>query len=116
MLGRGVERAKHLFARLGRPFVADDAEQVAAMVDLDAEAQLDLADVLVERAAEIGEAVVILGVEGEIALGQLAHGVHEANATSPSRTTRPRSELLMASVIVTSMNWPIMRAWPGKLT
>jgi hypothetical protein len=79
------------------------------MVDLDAEAQFDLADVFVERATEIGEAGVVLGIEGEIALGKLAHGIHEASATSSSRRTRPRSELDIASVIVTSTNWPIIR-------
>lgn len=42
---------------------------------------------------------------------------HEASAiVSPSSFRRPRSELVMASVIITSMNWPIMRLWPGKFT
>jgi hypothetical protein len=38
------------------------------VVDLHAEAQFDLTQVFVERPAQVGEAGVVLGVEGEVAL------------------------------------------------
>src|SRR5580698_138421 len=42
-------------------------------------------------------------------------GSHEARATvSSASCTRPRSELLIASVITTSTKWPINRGEPGK--
>ncbi len=63
----------HLFGAAGSRFVADYLEQVAAMIDLHAQAQLDLAQVFVERAAQVGQAGVVVGVEREVALVDLGH-------------------------------------------
>src|SRR5690348_9496577 len=112
------------------------------MVDLHAQAQLDLAQVLVERSAQAGEAGVVFRVEGEVAfveawghaswlplpsgerievrgrsceklwgmrpdwpltptLSPEGRGSKAQAAASVSACTRPRSELVMASVIST---------------
>ncbi len=66
--GGVVERAHHLFGGARRIVLADHLEQVAAMVDLHAQAQFDLAQVFVERATEIRQPGVVFRVEGEVAL------------------------------------------------
>ena len=55
-------------AARGGGLFADHLEDVAAVVDLHAQAQLDLAQVFVERPAQVGEAGVVFRVEGEVAL------------------------------------------------
>jgi len=72
-LGRQARAAARLLVELMQqasrpdhgPLGADDLEGVAAVADLDVEALLDLAEVLVEGAAEIGQAVGVVGLEGE---------------------------------------------------
>ena len=73
-LGRIVELAQHALGRAHGMLGAGYAEHVAAVGDLDAEAQLDLAQVLVERAVEIGQAFAVGGFEREIAMvGSIVH-------------------------------------------
>jgi hypothetical protein len=64
-----VQRTQHALGRAGRRIVARNPEHVTAVGDLHAQAQLDLAQVLVEGAAEVGQAFVVLGFEDEIAIG-----------------------------------------------
>ena len=68
VFGRVVELAQHALGRAHGMIGAGHAEHVAAIGDLDAEAQLDLAQMLVERAVEIGEPFVVVGFEREIAV------------------------------------------------
>src|SRR5581483_12038979 len=82
-------------------------ELLAAAGDRDVERPLDLLEVFVERAAQIGEALVVDGHEGKFDRIQLA----------ASRTqTSPRREWGSASVTRTSTNCPIRRGAQRKLT
>lgn len=47
---------------------AGDAEDVAAVGDLHAELEFDLAQVRVERAGQIGQALDVVGFQGEVAM------------------------------------------------
>ncbi len=90
VLGNGVERTHHLLGRAGCAVLANHLEQVAAMVDLYAQAQLDLAQVLIERAAQVGEPGVVFRLEGEVALVEaVGHGVSTVMwAPPPARRGR----------------------------
>ncbi len=104
-------------------------KRLPRLFDLDPETALDLAQVLVELAAEVGQALVVLGLEDEIERvgvfghgrgGRSAHlvGGHPAAAMDglEAAGNSPRSELGSASVMRTSTNWPIRSAGPSKLT
>ena len=73
VFGGGVQRAQHLLGGPGRSVFADHLENAAAVVDLHAEPQFDLPQVLVERPAQIGEAGIVFGIEGEVALVEFVH-------------------------------------------
>src|SRR5690606_2133145 len=88
-------------------------EQVAAVGDLHPQAQLDLAQVLVEGPAQVGQPLDLFRLQHEVALRALA--THAA-CTCSAACTRPRSELAMTSVTSTSTKRPTRRASPGKFT
>ncbi|MCY1296185.1 hypothetical protein D9M70_455600 [compost metagenome] len=64
-LGFAVQALQQLFGGLGLGLGADQFELVAAVADLDAQALLDQAQVLVELSAEVGEAAGLEGLEDE---------------------------------------------------
>ncbi|MCY1518436.1 hypothetical protein D9M68_531560 [compost metagenome] len=64
-LGFSVQALQQLFGGLGLGLGADQFELVAAVADLDAQALLDQAQVLVELSAEVGEAAGLEGLEDE---------------------------------------------------
>ena len=59
--GRVVKFAQHALGELHRVIGTADAIDVAAIGDLDAEPQFDLAQMLVERTVEVGQAFVSSG-------------------------------------------------------
>ena len=61
-----VEALQDLPAGAHRLALADETEEVAAVGDLDAQATLDLAQVAVELAGEVGEAAVVLWRETKV--------------------------------------------------
>ena len=77
-------------ASLHRVFGAAHAEHVAAIGDLHAEAQFDLAQMFVERAAQIGQAFAVVGFEREIALAS-------SHAAIQRRSPRARWPALSAA-------------------
>ena len=70
--GGVVERTQHLFGGAAEVRFADHPAQVAAVVYFNTQAQFHLAQVFVERPAQVGEAGVVLGIEGEVVLLQVA--------------------------------------------
>ena len=62
----GVEALQDLLAGAHRLALADQAEEVTTVGDLDTQAALDLAQVAVELAGEVGEAAVVLRREAEV--------------------------------------------------
>src|SRR3546814_12328633 len=91
---------------------ADQLEAIATIADLDAEPQFDLPQVRVERAAQIDEALRIVGFQHQIELGR-RRGLAHARAIV---SRRPCNEFAIASVMITSTNWPTSDASPSKLT
>src|SRR3546814_17268206 len=91
---------------------ADQLEAIATIADLDAEPQFDLPQVRVERAAQIDEALRIVGFQHQIELGR-RRGLAHARAIV---SRRPCNEFAIASVMITSNNWPTSYASPSKLT
>ncbi len=69
--------------------LAADPEDVAAAGDLHAQAQFDLAQVLLERAGEVGQPLGVGRVEGEIVMDGSGHGAH-AGACGAGRTGAQR--------------------------
>jgi hypothetical protein len=53
--------------------IADNPEHAAAVGNLDAQAQFDLAQMCIQWAGEIGQSRHIIGLKGEVALGQVGH-------------------------------------------
>jgi hypothetical protein len=96
--GGVVELAQHAFGGAHRVPRAGDAEDVAAVGDLDAEAQLDLAQVLVERAGEVGKPTTVGRFEREIVVGEVRHrrrrlarsGRGRHRSPGPSQRCRPQ--------------------------
>jgi len=64
-LGFAVEAAQQVFRGLGSVLRADQFELVAAVADFQGQALFDQSQVLVELAAEVGEAACFKGFEGE---------------------------------------------------
>ena len=62
-----VKVFQHLTRRLHRAFLADDAEHIAAIGDLDTQTAFKLAQVLVKLAAQGRQPLIIGGFEGNIA-------------------------------------------------
>ena len=94
VFGRVVEIAQHALAELDRIGMTADAEHVAAIGDLDAEAQFDLAQVFVERPREVGEARAVGGIEGEVVVGEVRHrpaSVARSVGGSPAMRLRTRA-------------------------
>ena len=60
-----VEAAQQVFRGLGSVLRADQFELVAAVADFQGQALFDQSQVLVELAAEVGEAACFKGFEGE---------------------------------------------------
>ena len=69
LAGLAPEVAQQLLGLADGGVRADDAEHVAAVGDLHAQAQFDHAQVAVERAAEVGQALGFGGFEGEFGNG-----------------------------------------------
>ena len=88
---RVVELAQHAFAELDCIAATGDAEHVAAIGDLDAEAQFDLAQVLVERSGEVGETRAVGGIQREVVMGEAGHRRARLARASPSRQRRRES-------------------------
>ena len=57
---------KHVAADLGGPGLSRNSEAVAAARDLDVEAAFDLPQVFIKLTAQIGEAVVVGGLENNV--------------------------------------------------
>src|SRR5699024_149925 len=93
---------------------AQHLKAVAPIVHLDVQRLLQQPQVFVVRTAQPGQALRV--VRGQ--LQRLAYSFAQATPTLRSSTasTRPRSELSSASVIMTSTKWPTSRSWPSKLT
>ena len=79
--GFGIQRAQEFFGARDRGIGAGDAEDVAAIGDLHAQAQFDLAQVRVEGAGQVGQAFGVVGFEGEVALRGFVHA--EGKLRSP---------------------------------
>jgi hypothetical protein len=73
LAGFVVERAQEFFGARGRGRRAGDAEDVAAIGDLHAQAQFDLPQVRVEGPGQVGQAFGVVGFEGEVALRRFVH-------------------------------------------
>src|SRR4051812_44711065 len=86
--------------------LAFDREARAAARDGDLERRLDLAQILVERPAQAGEALVVHGIEADL------DGLRPHQAF----TNSPRSVCASAEVTRTSANEPISSSPAGKLT
>src|SRR4030095_5581305 len=84
-------------------------ERSPAAADTAVARGLDRAQVFIERAAQVGEPLVVNRLENDFDGLQMS-------GTCGSRTTAPRSEWGSASVTVMSTNCPISRRGPGKLT
>ncbi len=67
-VGLGVQGLQHGLGGRDRGGRAGHPVHVAAVGNLHAQAQLDLAQVRVERAGQVGQAFAVGGVQGEIAL------------------------------------------------
>ena len=74
-----------------------------------------LPQVLVEGAAQIGQALVVDRVECDLALREFVAAGRTTHAAS-ANCTRPRKLLVSASVISTGTIWPISRAGASKFT
>src|SRR6188768_3214891 len=68
-----------------------EAKLVAAIGDLDAEAQFDLAQVFVERTAQIGQTFAVIRIERDFAVGQGSHA--EADSLMALRIERSAPRL-----------------------
>src|SRR5690606_22578794 len=94
------------------------AEHVAAIGDLDAEPQLDLAQMPIEGSAQVGEALDIGRVEGEVALGLGAHRrrrvAHPVITACPRRHRSGRIRALIDQAInIVGMDSKPPRKRPG---
>ena len=58
--------AQHVAAGVGRTGLARDAKSIAAPRDFHVESALDLSEVFVELTAQVGEAVVVGGLENYV--------------------------------------------------
>ena len=127
VIGHSKQRLQHVAADLGCAGLPGNAKAVAAACDLDVEATFDLPQVLVKLAAEIGQALVVGGLEHyvprnldsvqstlEITVWRRRWEVHQAAAVRLAR--RPRREFGSASVMRTSTNWPMHEGSASKLT
>ena len=81
--GRIEQAAQHALGQAHRRRAAVQAEQVAAIGDLDAEAQFNLAQMLVERSGEVGQPLAVVRLEREIAVGE--GGSHGGSVTRRAR-------------------------------
>ncbi len=73
VLGERVEPMQQAAGQLHGALFAADAKHIATVGDLHAEAKFDLAQVLVQRANQIGQALAVVGLEGEIGAMGFAH-------------------------------------------
>src|SRR5574340_1648986 len=64
--GRGIQLLENFDCSLGWLHITDDAKLIAAGVDLDAQALFQLAQVLVELAAQVGQPRVVSRFEFQI--------------------------------------------------
>ena len=97
-LRASVQVLQHRFGALDRRGQPDDLESVAPPPHFDAQPRLDLMQMLIERTAQLDQPHVVGRIEHQIP----RHG----NGTHAwlSATRRPRSELGIASVMMTSTN------------
>ena len=65
-LGDCVQLAQQPLGQLHRALIAKHAEHIAAIGDLHAEAQLDLAQMLVEGPDQVGQALAVVGFKREV--------------------------------------------------
>ena len=73
--GLGIERAQQALGAVHRVFAAADPEHVAAVGDFHAQAQLDLAQVAVERPGQVGQALAVGRFQGEVVVDdRVGHG------------------------------------------
>jgi hypothetical protein len=94
LVGFVVEHPEQAFGGADRSRITGQLEHVAAARHGDPEAQLDLAQVFVEGPAQIGQALVVLGFEGERqgggfgGLGGAGHGLVGAVGSGVVGATR----------------------------
>jgi len=60
------QRLEYATPALGRAGLTRDAEAIAAARDFDVETTFDLAQVFIELTAEVGEAVIVGGLEDDV--------------------------------------------------
>eukprot|EP01022_Parablepharisma_sp_SALTPOND_P035640 TRINITY_DN959_c0_g7_i1.p1 TRINITY_DN959_c0_g7~~TRINITY_DN959_c0_g7_i1.p1 ORF type:complete len:661 (+),score=231.75 TRINITY_DN959_c0_g7_i1:1723-3705(+) len=122
-VGHGIEALQHFHCALG--IGTGDHEAVAPAEDGHVQRRRDLAQVFIERAAQVGQAPVVqrLGREVVRLVGDLFQcripGSGFGIRSQCWVTISPRSENGKASRMLTSTNWPIRRwPWgpPSKLT
>ena len=130
-VGNLVETANDLARGAHRPGVPAHVELVAAAVDFDSETLLELAKMLVERTAKLGQTTVVrrlerdaarlragwfgLGAQGRVmCIGSRAE--ERTASSSAPLVKRPRKELGRASVISTSTKRPRSDRSPEKFT
>ncbi|CAM5210314.1 hypothetical protein CDEF62S_02566 [Castellaniella defragrans] len=111
---QGVRRAPRLRAA--------NADPVAAAADGGAVSLRDLPQVFVQRAAEVGQLSVAAGqLQGQGTRGRGARlldgGIAHAGICTEARVRiSPRSVLVSAAVMRTSIIWPMSRGSPAKFT
>ncbi|MNN04765.1 hypothetical protein D3C81_1174990 [compost metagenome] len=75
--GFGIQRLEQFFGLGGCLARAADPEHMATIGDLHAELEFYLAQVLIERAGQVGQSFVVDGGKGEVAVGNCSHGVRD---------------------------------------
>ena len=83
-----VQAAQQFFRGLHFGGGAGDLEDVAAVGDLHAQAQFDLAQVCVKRATEVGQAFDVFGFQQEFAFVLGGHGSGQCLVWSGASSTR----------------------------
>src|SRR3546814_6383394 len=108
VIGGEIEQLlQHGFATANVLARADQLEAIATIADLDAEPQSDLPQVRVERAAQIDEALRIVGFQHQIELGR-RRGIAHARAIV---SRRPCNEFAIASVMIRSDERRVGKGW-----
>ena len=117
LLEPGVERAQHLLGRLALGRRPVQRQVVAAAVDRDAEARLDLHDVAVELAAEVDQQAVvgklqegvgrIIRVGGGVRGGDRQWASGRARGTLPPRECPTRHPGASASALAVDVARPV---------
>src|SRR6185369_7058271 len=103
---RVVQIVQHALGQPDRMFRPAEAKLVAAVGDLDAEAQFDLAQMFVERPAQVGQTLAVVRVERDFAVGQGSHAVFGKLMVAQDRAIGAAIEALNAAPMsIGSASW-----------